>query len=277
MRPTAEMYESLTIAYAHFNQALFDGALPEVIFTVQRRKGVMGYFAPHRWGRLDGAQCHEIAINPSYIAHSRLVEIMQTLVHEMVHCWQHTFGSPSRSQYHNLEWAKKMIYVGLMPSSTGEPGGAITGQFMADYIIDQGRFIKSFEDLKESKTFQLRWIDTRALPRLFDPIVVAHDQIDSMLDPDCTVETLNATPGVVISADQDVAELKLKQTSPYIPPNSEQRFSDLLPSGFVTTELPVKTSRHRYVCHGCNVKVYGKPNLNIGCLDCDLQFEEEYS
>ena len=46
MTPSSELYSSLQNAYSHFNKALFEGQLPEVIFTVQRNKGVMGYFSP---------------------------------------------------------------------------------------------------------------------------------------------------------------------------------------------------------------------------------------
>jgi len=115
MTPSSELYSSLQIAYTHFNEMLFDGQLPEVIFTVQRHKGVMGYFSPKRWGSLAGRKCDEIAINPSYVGNCRLIEVMQTLVHEMVHCWQYNFGNPGRDYYHNKEWALKMISVGLMP------------------------------------------------------------------------------------------------------------------------------------------------------------------
>jgi hypothetical protein len=45
--------------------------------------------------------------------------ILSTLVHEMVHVWQETYGNPSRRGYHNRQWAEKMREVGLQPSSTG--------------------------------------------------------------------------------------------------------------------------------------------------------------
>jgi len=92
MTPSSELYSSLQIAYTHFNEMLFDGQLPEVIFTVQRHKGVMGYFSPKRWGSLAGRKCDEIAINPSYVGNCRLIEVMQTLVHEMVHHLQNMAG-----------------------------------------------------------------------------------------------------------------------------------------------------------------------------------------
>ncbi len=49
----------------------------------------------------------EIAMNPSYFGVVPLLEILQTLVHEMAHAWQFHFGEPGRRGYHNKEWADK--------------------------------------------------------------------------------------------------------------------------------------------------------------------------
>ena len=36
-----------------------------------------------------------------------------------------------------------------------------------------------------------------------------------------------------------------------------------------------KSNRHKYYCKGCHLKVWGKPELNIRCDDCDLPLLEE--
>lgn len=262
MHPTEELYDSLKTAYEHFNQALFGGKLEKVIFTVQRQKGVMGYFAPDRWGNLKGRKCHEIAINPSYIANARLIEVMQTLVHEMVHCWQHCFGNPGRAYYHNKEWANKMMKVGLMPSSTGEPGGKITGQHMGDYIIKDGPFLKAFYDLQNSKQFQLRWIDRKSLPRLFEPIIA---------DPN-NVTSLAVSKEALVANNPDLNEIDESTLLPHVIENTDSAYSDMLPDNFVEEDLPKRKTRSRYICLGCNSKIYGKMHLNIQCLDCNRQF-----
>ena len=77
--PTTELYQSLQKAYDYFNIALFDKELPKVIFTTQRKKRVMGYFSQERWLSKQGDFCHEISINPSYVARSSLIELLQTL------------------------------------------------------------------------------------------------------------------------------------------------------------------------------------------------------
>ena len=81
--PSQALYQALLTAYNHFNDTLFSGALPPVIFTVQRQKDLLGYFAPERWASPDGERCHEIAINPTHMGQSRVIEVLQTLVHEL--------------------------------------------------------------------------------------------------------------------------------------------------------------------------------------------------
>jgi hypothetical protein len=139
--PTQEAYDELQAAYDFFNRELFAGELPDCLITMQREKRTAGYFSPARFvNRHDASMTDEIAINPAYFAVQPLREVLQTLVHEMVHLWQSHFGTPSRACYHNGEWADKMEAVGLMPSCTGEPGGKRTGQKMADYTLPGGPF-----------------------------------------------------------------------------------------------------------------------------------------
>ena len=134
--PTAQAYAELQLAFDHYNRELFAGELPPCLITMQREKRSYGYFSSERFvHHHDKSKTDEIAINPAYFAVVPLLEVLQTVAHEMVHAWQFHFGNPSRSGYHNREWADKMEAIGLMPSSTGQPGGARTGQKMADYAI----------------------------------------------------------------------------------------------------------------------------------------------
>ena len=69
-----------------------------------------------------------------------------TVPHEMCHQWRHDLGAPNRKGgkgvggYHDRVWADRMEAIGLMPSSTGKPGGKRTGYHMSHYVIDGGRF-----------------------------------------------------------------------------------------------------------------------------------------
>jgi hypothetical protein len=73
----------------------------------------------------------------------------------MVHRWQQEYGHPSRTGYHNREWAAKMEEVGLVPSSTGEPGGEKVGQGITHYIAEDGPFERAFHAMPAE--FLLPW------------------------------------------------------------------------------------------------------------------------
>ena len=141
-------YGGLQEAYDHFNAVLFEGGLPDVFITYQRRANSFGYFSPDRFsGRIGEFGKHELALNPDAFINQSDEQVCQTLVHEQAHVWQHTSGTPAARGYHNKEWAAKMKAIGLQPSSTGMPGGKETGQRMMDYIIPDGPFTKAFAKL----------------------------------------------------------------------------------------------------------------------------------
>lgn len=142
-RLTQAAYTRLQSAYDNMNDTLFAGELPPCLMTWQRGRSFTGYFSANRFSHRHRPETstHEIALNPDHFSSD--IEVMQTLVHEMVHLWQHVLGNPSQRTYHNKEWAAKMEAVGLMPSSTGKPGGAKTGQKISDYPIAGGPFEKA--------------------------------------------------------------------------------------------------------------------------------------
>ncbi len=142
-------YVTLAAAFDFFNRRLFGGALPPAIITLQRKAGTHGYYSAKRFeARDDGErETDEIALNPGTFAGRSDRDILSTLVHEMVHHWQEHFGKPGRGRYHNHEWAEKMESIGLVPSTTGVPGGQRTGQRMTHYVIIGGLFDCAFNDL----------------------------------------------------------------------------------------------------------------------------------
>lgn len=265
MSPTNELYAPLIKAFDHFNRALFNNELPPVIFTVQRKKNVMGFFAAKRWGNAQGELCSELSINPSYFASSRIIEVFQTLVHEMVHAWQFHFGLPSEGHYHNKEWAQKMMDIGLMPSDTGEPGGAIVGRNMSDFIMKQGAFMQAANELLDDKTFNLRWVDRLALPKLHEPIIVDNP----VLKPNSQVEHC-AHASDIINADV----ISLRDEAQFASYASQREGFSSMPD-FLIPEVAKRQTRSKYVCPGCSTKIYGKASLNVICGDCELPFIKE--
>ena len=140
--PTQTVYSGLEDAYEFFNQTFFNGELPPCLITMQRQKGSYGYFSAARFRHRTGKNhTDEIALNPSHFRYQSPEEVLATLLHNMVHLWQHHHGIPSRAGYHNAEWAAKMIEVGLIPSDTGEPEGNTVGQKMGHYAPDDSPFL----------------------------------------------------------------------------------------------------------------------------------------
>lgn len=159
--PTAEAYGELDTAYRAFNTMLFNDHLPLCLITLQPRcLRVYGYYSGGRFrsNRNKDRTTDEIALNPVHFKRSKPTEILTTLAHEMVHLWQEHFGKPSRRGYHNHEWAAKMMSIGLHPSSTGKPGGAIVGQHMSDYLIPHGALAVAIDVLIENG-FGISWYD----------------------------------------------------------------------------------------------------------------------
>jgi hypothetical protein len=155
----AGIYSEFYVAFDWFDSMLFDGKLPDVMITMQRRSAARGYFSGERFGHRRGTEIvDEIALNPCTFANRSDKEIISTLVHEMAHEWQHHFGKPGRRGYHNKQWAAKMIEIGLMPSHTGGLGGKQTGQRVTHYIIENGSYDTKWQKL-ETSGFMLNYQD----------------------------------------------------------------------------------------------------------------------
>lgn len=265
LRPTEEAYAELQFAYDYYNENLFDGGLPPCMITFQRQKRTFGYFSKNRFGRRDGRKTDEIALNPEYFAVVPMVEVLQTLVHEMAHLWQEHFGKPSRACYHNREWADKMEAVGLMPSETGRPGGKRVGQSMMDYVIAGGHFDKATRRLL-ADGFAISWLDRfPAAPP----------------SPSFTLEALGiAADGETNAAGstQALASAILESLSPgqeaelaaaWLPPTAMQ------PELAGAIKVGNRSNRSKYTCPKCSqVNVWGKPGLKIICEACEVRLIE---
>lgn len=160
---TAGEYRTLQEAYDHFNAALFESSLPQVLITLQRHRGARGYFSPKRFQRREKSRerIHEVALNPDCFINRTDEEILSTLAHEMVHVWQQEHGHPGRGRYHNREWAARMRTIGLMPSTTGKPGGGITGDCVSHYILEGRPFVAACLDFLGR--YRLVWESATAL------------------------------------------------------------------------------------------------------------------
>ena len=150
----------MQLAYDYFNDELFGGSLPSCLITLRTHGKARAYFSANRFGHLErGDTTHEIAMDARHFANRAAIEVLSTLVHEMVHLRQAEEGKPSRNGYHNRQWAQMMAEVGLIASDTGAPGGKQTGQAMTHYIEPGGRFEQTATELLDSGRFVLAWAD----------------------------------------------------------------------------------------------------------------------
>ncbi|MDN4572023.1 sprT domain-containing protein [Pandoraea cepalis] len=248
--PTDEAYDPLQVAFDHYNLVLMEGCLGRrlepVIFTYQRKKSTYGYYSYKRFTSAEGVCRDEIAINPEYFAVVPLIECLQTLVHEMVHAYQQHFGKPSRSGYHNHEFARFMQAVGLMPSGTGRPGGPLVGQAMADYPVPGGAFERATRELL-TRGFKITWLDR------FPPNETLHMPVRH-----------GSEVAPAIAADPAIAAALLA-------PATQGTALELATSARNAN----RSNRHKYSCGGCRLSVWGKPGLRISCTDCSLELEED--
>lgn len=266
-----EAYELFSDAYAFFNNKLFEDKLPECIFTYQRQAKLMGYVAFKRWVNEEGKSVDELAINPCYFANYAITTILQTLCHEMVHIWQEYYGKPSRAGYHNKEWSNKMRSIGLMPSSTGEPGGDFVGPVMSDYVIKGGIFEQACVELLETG-FKLKWYDTVQIPPKIPQIhkaaknnVVAlkHNYLGRNNDSHICNYDLKNFPVDLDEISKQFETLTYEKEKNKQPPNIH------------TSMAKNKSNRIKYYCPSCFCNVWGKPSLKIVCGECSIKFIED--
>lgn len=159
--PTAETYAALDRAFNFFNGELFDHRLPACMITLQRKRGARGYFWAEQFKhREDGDRSHEIALNPESMGRT-IPEVLSTLVHEMTHLEQQEYGQPGKGGFHNREWVGLMERIGLIPTATGEIGGAQTGRKVTHVIDEGGAFDVSCQKLMATG-FALPWFTEAA-------------------------------------------------------------------------------------------------------------------
>lgn len=311
--PTEDSYRELIEAYDFFNRELFDNQLPGAIITVTRRRHTAGYYSFGRFGvrdpRKSKSRYDEIALNPTHFGTRPIEYVLSTLAHEMVHQWQYHFGVRPRAGYHDTKWGDKMIEIGLMPSSTGRPGGRKTGDVMSDYPIEGGRFVEKCVELITLE-YRLSWYDRHTTDRVEQPSpdspvrkllsarlggrapmpmeVAAKPAVGLAV----TLDDVPMTIGPVIALeDGESPEPQAAPiiASPQIRPIPQERGDEedvvsvqffggtpteddfIRPKDQTSLGLVANSHRVKYTCC-CKHNVWGKPGLKIQCNDCMSMF-----
>lgn len=148
MRPTRTQFAAYQQLFDYFNHRLFENSLADCMLSFSRRRSSSHtLFTAEQWREEAGPATAEISLNLKQLSEGEPMEVVATLVRQMVHLWQERYGSPSRNGYFNREWAEKMETTGLIPSATGLPGGRRTGQGIRHYIETEGRFARAYREM----------------------------------------------------------------------------------------------------------------------------------
>ncbi len=70
---------------------------------------------------------HEILINARYLQSVAFSRVLEILLHELLHLWQHMHGRPGKYSYHNNEYRKKAVECGIALDMQGHSTGIIEG------------------------------------------------------------------------------------------------------------------------------------------------------
>ena len=168
---TSQEYNVLSKAYTFFNEILFENGLPEALITLQRGN-YRGFFSPEKFHSrsADGKRTHEIGMNPDTYKGRSDQDILSTLVHEMVHLWEHA-GKPKKGSYHGKVFAQKMEELGLHTTHDGTWDGKRTGGKMTHLIIPGGKFEAAANTFLEKNDLKINWESQgkEKQEKLFDP------------------------------------------------------------------------------------------------------------
>lgn len=143
------LYGEMEKAFKFYNEKLFGGSLPEVVFSLDDRNGIRGCFSLSTLVNEEGNIIAKISINPSYIKEGEEKKILCTLVHEMCHLKRFMDGERLSNGYHSKKWAQVMKESGLIPTDDGTMDGKETGFAMTQYVEKGGAF-----DIYTKKLFE---------------------------------------------------------------------------------------------------------------------------
>lgn len=265
LNPTQKTYAELQHAFDVFNYRLFKNELPKCLITLQRKANTTGYFSKARFIATKNKDefSHELALNPEYFGVNTIIETMQTIAHEMCHLWQDEYGTPSRKTYHNSEWSNKMESIGLMPSHTGRPGGKRTGQFMADYPLEDGLFLQVCRELFATD-YNLSWYDRYLPPDTSKALM--QNKLSFAYGLNLPESSLRI-PSLELALSNEIEGLK--ENNNQLHPSSVSNTTNNSPKPILQVR---KANKIKYQCPDCKNNVWGKPNLNVICGDCQKQF-----
>lgn len=268
--PTIELYEKMESAFNFYNEAIFSGELKPVLFTVRSPKTsssdsrVLGYY----WQKVfahKGVPLSEIALNIETFYKRTTIEILSTLVHEMVHQWRAEIeGSEQDPKYggHDIIWANKMEEIGLIPSNTGEPGGKRIAKKMTHYIDENGKFCELTKELIKSG-FAFDIFDNYASKMNMLSTFIKLNPIIPLI----AKKWAEGEEGNELSDD-------LRKSLGILHEDENIIKSDLIENIIIPVKPPVKirVKKCQYVCNVCETELSAPEGSELYCLKCENNF-----
>lgn len=133
-----ELLEELLRAFDFFNQRHWGGRLVRPVFGFHPNPPngrTLGHYWAGRW--VDGERRgDEIVFYADLCLKAGMKQVLQTLLHEMVHLWQQMFGDPGKNNYHNKEWHKEAARVGLVTDPKDRVGYTKPGEGFERALVE---------------------------------------------------------------------------------------------------------------------------------------------
>lgn len=183
------IYEQITALFNEFNTKLFKAVLGEeispCIITLNRKNKTFSgnYFAHYISLDKSVSSKSELFLNPDYFGVRPRIELLQSLVHEMMHLYQHEHGTVVKVGTHDEQFLDFMNAIGLMPSSNGRPDGKnIGGKNFFNYPLPGGEFLTVCNGLVERDLFPNWFVSTTPSDVSIDSIIKDLYEIKELLD-----------------------------------------------------------------------------------------------
>lgn len=117
----------------------------------------------YRDGRNGHGLNHEITLNTRHLRTASVSDILDTLLHELLHEWQDLHGKPGKHNYHNRQFIEKAASYGLLVDKHGHSLGVTPGPFtelLAKYVVDTIPLPKPAEPILKpaAETKMKKWV-----------------------------------------------------------------------------------------------------------------------
>lgn len=187
------LHKQLSAIYDIFNEELFENILGEKIentlITLQRKNGYLGYMQPDRFAsNEEQPKLSEIALNIEYFGFWPRIHLLQNLVHQMMHCYQHQHGEVTKLGAHDEQFQDFMLAIGLQTSDTGTPGGKpLGGRKVFNYPLMDGAFVEVCNEIADKgllpEWFELEMPKGYGLKSIMEAMYRSKEQLPESINP----------------------------------------------------------------------------------------------